>query len=126
MLSSLLRISTCIFRLGGQPPDYGAHLSSVCVYYARLQIHSLKGIVSRIFPRRKVAYDGLTALVLARRQRWRLKGEALHLRRLWQEWPSSRLLWHTVDVYYEPVRSASARPGAVVASSGVVGYPLSR
>jgi len=38
----------------------------------------------------------LTALVLARRQRRRRKREALHLRRLGQQWPSSRLRGHTV------------------------------
>jgi hypothetical protein len=72
------------------------------------------------------ALYGLTALVLTRRQRGRRKGEALHLRRLWQQWPSSGLRGHNVNRYNEPVRSDSARPGAVVASSGVVGYPLSR
>jgi hypothetical protein len=102
------------------------HLSDVYVYCAHLRIHSLDGHVSRISPQRKAVCERLTALILARRQRGRRKGKALHLRRLWQQWPSTCLLGHNVYVYHEPVRSASARPGAVVASSGVVGYPLSR
>lgn len=70
------------------------------------------------------AVCGLTALVLAWRQRGRRKGKALHLRRLGQQWPSSRVRGHNVLMNTWPVRSGSARPGAMVASSGVVGYPL--
>ncbi len=40
--------------------------------------------------------EQLTALVLARRQRRRGKSEALHLRRLGQQWPSRRLYGHIV------------------------------
>lgn len=42
--------------------------------------------------------EPLTALVLARRQRGRRKGEALHLRRLGQQWPSSGVRGHAVWV----------------------------
>jgi hypothetical protein len=69
-------------------------------------------------PKRRAACDGLTPLVLARRQRRRRKGEALHLRRLRQQGPSSCLLGHDVYVYYKPIRCASAEPGVVVEQRG--------
>lgn len=95
MLSLLLNISTCIQCSAAVHRATGAHLSGVYVYCAHLRIHSLGDQVSGCCPgRREVC--GLTALVLARRQRWRRKSEALHLRRLWQQWPSSRLRGHIV------------------------------
>jgi hypothetical protein len=69
------------------------YLSAACAYYARPQTHSLHSTVSRQLARRAVE-RGLTALVLARCQCWRRKREALHLRRLGQQWPSSGLGGH--------------------------------
>jgi hypothetical protein len=45
----------------------------------------------------------LTALVLARCQRWRRKREALHLCRLGQQWPSSCLGGHLSSLHARPL-----------------------